>query len=57
MFILLLEIQDFNVLTDNLFFDQPGKDKQEAYEKLADISRNDDYTTGNVLDYLHHQKY
>ena len=57
MFILLLEIQDFNVLTDNLFFDQPGKDKQEAYEKVVEISRNDDYTTGNVLDYLHHQKY
>ena len=57
MFILLLEIQDFNVLTDNLFFDQPRKDKQEAYEKLVEISRNDDYTTGNVLDYSHHQKY
>ena len=43
-----------DVVIDNKpFFDQPGKSKQEAYEKLIKMSRNDDYTTGNVLDYLH----
>ena len=32
---LLVEIKDFNALIDNkLFFDQPVKNKQEAYEKL-----------------------
>ena len=54
----LVEIKDFNVLIDNKpFFDQPVKNKQEAYEKLIEMSRNDDYTTGHLLDYLYHQKY
>ena len=35
--------------------DQPVKNKQEAYEKLAEISRIDDYTAGNLLDYLWHK--
>ena len=30
------------------FFDQQVKNKQEAYEKL---SRNDDFATGNLLDF------
>ena len=34
----LVEIKDFNALTDNKsFFDQPIKNKQEAYKKLAEI--------------------
>ena len=42
----LVEIKDFNALIDNKpFFDQPVKNKQEAYEKLIELSRNDDYTT------------
>ena len=54
---LLVEIKDFNLLINNKsFFDQPVKHKQEAYEKLIEMSRSDDYTTGNLLDYLHHQK-
>ena len=52
------QIKDFNSLINNKpFFDQPVKNKQEAYENLIETSRNDDYTTGNVLDYLYHQKY
>ena len=54
----LVEIKDFNALNDNKpFFDQPVKHKQEAYERLIKMSRNDDYTTGNLLDYLYHQNY
>ena len=54
----LVEIKDFNALIDNKpFFDQPVKDKQEAYEKHIEMSRNKDYTTGNLLDYLNYQKY
>ena len=50
----LLEIKDFNVLIENKpFFDQQVKNKQEAFE----ISRNNDYATGNLLVYLYHQKY
>ena len=33
------------------FFDLPIKNEEEAYEKIIDISRNDEYTTGNLLDY------
>ena len=54
----LVEIKDFNTLIDNKpFFNQPVKNKQKVYEKLAKMSRNDNYTTGNLLDYLYHQKY
>ena len=55
----LVGIKGFNaLLTDNKpFFDQPVKNRQEAYEKLIEMSRNDDCTTGNLPDYLYHQKY
>ena len=54
----LVEIKDFNVLIDNKsFFDQLIKNKQEAYERLVEMSRNDEDTTGNLLDYLYDQKY
>ena len=52
----LVEIKDFNVLIDYKPF-KPVKNKQGAYEKLIKMSRNDDYTTGNILDFLYHQKY
>ena len=51
----LAEVKDFNALIDNKpFFNQPIKNKQETYEKLVKMSRNNDYTTGNLLDYLYH---
>ena len=54
----LVEIKDFNALIDNNpFFDQPVKNKQEAYEKLIEMLNNDDYITGKLLDYLYYQKY
>ena len=31
--------------------------KQEECEKLIDMSRNDEYATGNLLDDLYHQNY
>ena len=53
----IVEIKDFNALIGNkLFFDQTVKNKQEAFEKRIEMSRNDDYTTGNLLDYLYPQK-
>ena len=37
----LVEIKEFNALIDNNpFFDLPVKKKQEAYEKLIEMSRN-----------------
>ena len=29
----------------------------EVYEKLVETSRNNDYATRNLLDYLYHQNY
>ena len=50
---LLVKIKDFNALIDNKsFFDEPVKNRQEAYEKRIEMSKNNDYTTGNLLDYL-----
>ena len=54
----LVEIKDLNALSDNKpFFDHPVKNKQEAPEKLIEMSRNDDCTTGNLLDFSYHQNY
>ena len=45
-------VKDFNIIIDKLaFFDLPIKTGEEAYEKIIDISRNNEYTTGNLLDY------
>ena len=50
--------KDYNVIIDKLaFFDFPIKTKEEAYEKIIDISRNNEYTTGNLLDYDYFNKY
>ena len=51
-------IKDYNVIIDQLaFFDLPIKTEEEAYEKIIDISRNNEYTTGNLLDYNYFKKY
>ena len=53
-----LMVKDFNVIIDKLaFFDLPIKFEEEAYEKIIDISRNNEYTTGNLLDYDYFKKY
>ena len=52
----LVEIKDFNAFIDNKpFFNQSIKNKQEPYKKRNEMSRNNGYTTGNVLDYLYNQ--
>ena len=49
-----IEIKDFNVLIDEKsFFDLPVKNKEEAYEKIIEMSNNNDYTTGNLLDFAY----
>ena len=45
-------VKDYNVIIDKLeFFDLPIKTEEEAYGKIIDISRNNEYTAGNLLDY------
>ena len=51
-------VKYFNVIIDKLhFFDLPIKTEEEVYEKIIDISRNNEYTTSNLLDYDYFKKY
>ena len=51
-------VKDFNVIIDKLAsFDLPIKTEEEAYEKIIDISRNNEYTMGNLLDYDYFKKH
>ena len=51
-------VKDFNVIIDKLaFFDLPIKTEEEAFEKIIDISRNNEYKTGNSLDYDYFKKH
>ena len=45
-------LKDFDVLIDyKSFFDVPIKNKKETYKNIIEMSKNNDYTTGNLLDY------
>ena len=47
----LVEIKDSNALIDSQsLFDQPVKNKQEAHEKLLEMSKTNDTATKNLLD-------
>ena len=51
-------VKDYDVIIDKLvFFDLPIKTEEEAYGKIIDISRNNEYTTGNLLDYDYFKKH
>ena len=51
-------VKDYNVIIDKLaFFDLPIKTEEKTYEKIIDISRNNEYTTGNLLDYDYFKKH
>ena len=46
-----VEIKDFNILIDGkTLFHVSIKSKEETYEKIIEMSKNDDFTTGNLLD-------
>ena len=50
-------MKDFNVLIDGKsFFDFPIKNEEEAYEKIIEMSINNDYTTGNLLNFPYFKK-
>ena len=53
-----LKKKDFNVLIDGKrFFDFPLKNNKEVYETIIDRSNNNDYTTGNLLDFAYFKKH
>ena len=51
-----VKIKDFNVLIDGSFFDLPVKNDEKAYENIIEMSRKNDYTTGNLLDFVYFRK-
>ena len=51
-------VKGYNVIIDKLaFFDLPIKTEEEAYEKIIDVSRNNEFTTGILLDYDYFKKH
>ena len=53
-----VKIKDFNVLIDGKgFSDVPIKNKEEAYEKPIEMSKNNDYETGNLMDFEYFLNY
>ena len=51
-------MNDINVLIDGKsFFDLPVKNGEEAYVKIIEMSNNNDYTTGNLLDFAYFKKH
>ena len=53
-----VEIKDFNALTDGKpFFVIPIVNTEEVYEQVIEMSKNNDYTTGNLLDYEYFSKH
>ena len=49
-----VEIKDFKVLIDGKsLFDLPVKNEEKTYEKIIEISKNNDYTSGNLLDFAY----
>ena len=52
-----VEIKDFNVLIGRkTLFEIPVKNKEESYEAIIEMSKSNDYTTGNLLDYGYFSK-
>ena len=56
-YVVKVQIKDFNVLIDGKsFFDLSVKNVEEAYEKIIEMSNNNDHTTGNLLDFAYCEK-
>ena len=50
-----IQIKDYNVLIDGKsFFNLPVKTEEEAFEKVIEMSNNNDNTTGNSLDFAYY---
>ena len=52
-----VQIKDFNILIDGKsFFDLSVKNEEEAYEKIIEMSNNNNYMTGNLLDFAYYKE-
>ena len=53
-----VQIKNFSVLIDGKsLFNIPIKNGDETYEQIIQMGRNNDYATGNLLDYEYFSKY
>ena len=53
----IIMYQMFDVLIEGKrFFDLPVKNEEEPYEKIIEMSNNNEYTTGNLLDFAYFKK-
>ena len=53
-----VEIKDFKVFIDGkIFSDVLVKNKEKTYKKIIEMSKNNDYTTGNLLHYEYFSKH
>ena len=41
---------------ENVFFDLPVRNEEEAYKKTIEMSNNNDCTTGNLLDFAYYKE-
>ena len=49
--------KDFNVLIEGKkFFNLSLRNEEEAYKKIIEASNNNDYTTGNLLDFAYYKE-
>ena len=53
-----VQTKDFNVLIDGKsFFGTPIKNDEETYKQIIEMGRNNDYMSGNFLDYKYFSKH
>ena len=53
-----VRVNYFNVLIDGKsFFGFSVKNEEKTYEKIIEMSNNNDYTTGNLLDFAYFKKH
>ena len=53
-----IRINDLHVLIDGkIFFDLSVKNEEEAYEKIIEMSNNNHYTIGNLLNFAYYKKH
>ena len=49
-----IEIKDLNILTDGRsFFDVAVKNEEKAFENIIEMSTNNEYTNGNLLNFAY----
>ena len=53
-----VQIEDINMLIGGKsFFDMPIKNGEDTFKQIIEMGRNNDYTTGNLLDYEYCSKH